>query len=144
MEAFSSATESEGRQLLLGSVTWEDSRGCLGVTWSVTRCYLGVTWCYLECYLVLPRPGRYLGCYFGKSFFLWSQISAFLKLKLLKKSPGNVTWSRACPCYLVAWPTLSTGCNYDSNSNHENLTSARYPNLISHICKLCLITMSSV
>ena len=27
----------------------------------------------------------------------------------------------------------ATGCNYDSNSKHENLTSARYSNLISHI-----------
>ena len=44
-------------QLLPGSVTWEDRRGCLGVTWSVT-------WRYLECYLVLP--GRYLGCDFRK------------------------------------------------------------------------------
>ena len=26
------------------------------------------------------------------------------------------------------------GCNYDSNSDHENLTSARYSNLISHNC----------
>ena len=75
------------------------------VAWALPGVLPGVTRCHLECYLVLP--GRYLGCHSGK-FFYGPKISAFLNLKLLKKkmSPGNVTWSRACPCYLVAWPTL--------------------------------------
>ena len=63
----------------------------------------GVTWCYLECYLDVTWV-----VILGSLFFCGPKISAFLNLKLLKTiiSPGNVTWSRVCPCYLVAWPTL--------------------------------------
>ena len=66
---------SEGRQLLPGSVTWEDRLGCLGVTWIVAWAlpgllpgrYLGVTWALPG---LLPGgtwalPGRYLEFYLG-------------------------------------------------------------------------------
>ena len=63
------ACKPEGRQLLPGSVTWEDRRGYLGVTWS----------CYMECYL-----GIIWVVILGK-FFCDPKMPAFLKLGLLKK-----------------------------------------------------------
>ena len=89
----------------MGSCYLEVSFGTTGVdTWCYLECYLGVTWSVTWCYLGVAW--RYLG-FILESCFCGPKISAFLKLKLKKKSPGNVTWSRACPCYLVAWPTLS-------------------------------------
>ena len=70
-----------------------------GVTWSVA-------WCYLALPEVLPGVTWALP---GLSFwdaFLWSQNTRVPQTQTFEKiifhKPGNVTWSRACPCYRVA------------------------------------------
>ena len=89
---------------------------------SVRNCYLHFTWKDRRGCYVLPGvlPGVILalpGLLFWGSFYIrkLTKISAytrstFLKLQTFERyesSHGDVTWTCACPCYLVARPTLT-------------------------------------